>query len=136
MSGPTTTNPVATPINAVIDDAMKAAEQLAITAEETALDAAVPIFAAPVIKQITDEVLTLGTEYIGKNIDVALQQFDTFVVIDTETSGEKTGISQALGNLMTAEKSGDSTKIAAAIKAYQEAQSALQNDDGSATPST
>ena len=129
-----TTNPTATTVNTVVSDALSAVENVAIQAEETALDAAVPAFALPVIKQITDEILTLGTDYIGGKLSVAVQQVGTFVVIDTQISGEESGISQALASLMVAEKSGNASQIQAAITAYQEAQNAIVEDDGSAPP--
>lgn len=131
-SGPTTTNQTATAVDSTIKDVMKEAESAAITAEETAIDSAVPALALPVIKQVVDEALTLGTDWIGDNLSVALQEFGTFIVVDRQVAGEESGISKELGAIMIAEKSGDPAKIAAAIKAYQEAQSALQNDDGSA----
>ena len=129
-----TTNPTATTVNTVVSDALSAVENVAIQAEETALDAAEPAFALPVIKQITDEILTLGTDYIGGKLSVAVQQVGTFVVIDTQVSGEESGISQALASLMVAEKSGNASQIQAAITAYQEAQNAIVEDDGSAPP--
>lgn len=135
-SGPTTTNSTATTLNTIVDDSVKAAEGVAITAEEAALDAAVPFFAAPVIAQITDEVLTLGTDYIGNALSVAIQKTQTVIVIDLQVAGEESGLSQALLNLIDAEKSGNQVAIQAAITAYQEDQSALQNDDGSAPVST
>ena len=129
-----TTNPTATTVNTVVSDTLSAVENVAIQAEETALDAAEPAFALPVIKQITDEILTLGTDYIGGKLSVAVQQVGTFVVIDTQVSGEESGISQALASLMVAEKSGNASQIQAAITAYQEAQNAIVEDDGSAPP--
>ena len=136
MTTPTTTNATATTVNTDVNDVVKAAEQIAITAEETALDTAAPFFAVPVIKEITDEVLTLGTEYLGGKISVAVQQVGTFVVIDTQVSSEKSGISAALATLMLAEKSGNAQAIQEAIAAYAKAQSALINSDGSATAHT
>lgn len=133
---PFPTNPTATTVNTVINDVVQAAENTAAQAAEAALDAAVPFFAAPVIKQVTDFTIEEIIGYVGGKISVGLQQVGTFIVIDTQVAGEKSGISQALANLMLAEKSGDPAKIQEAINAYQKAQSALVNADGSATPHT
>jgi hypothetical protein len=65
-----------------------------------------------------------------------LQSIGTFIVIDKDISGEKTGVSQALANLMIAEKSGNAAQIQAAIQAYANANSALDHDDGGGIPPT
>jgi hypothetical protein len=128
---PTTTNTTAAGVDSAISAAVTAAEGLVDTAAETALDTAVPFFAVPVVKQVTDFVIEDVVRDLGDDVSISLQQVGTFVVIDTQVSGEKSGISQALANLMIAEKSGNAQQIQAAIAAYQESQSALQNDDGS-----
>lgn len=134
MAGPISVNPTATAINQGISDVVQAIEKVAIASEIAALEAASPIFALPVIKEVMDEGLTLGTEWIGGKLSVGLQQVGTFIVIDTQVATEKKGISAALAALMIAEKSGDQKAIQAALAAYGKAQSALINDDGSATP--
>lgn len=119
-----------------IDLAVKAGESIAETAAETALDAAAPVFALPVIKQVTDAFIDEVISVIGGKISVAIQQAGTFLIIDTQVSSEEGGISQALANLMVAEKSGNPAQIQAAIAAYEKAQSALVNDDGATTPTS
>ena len=131
---PPTTNPTATEINAEIAAAVDQAETIADQAAETALDSAVPFFALPVIKPVTDLIIEDIIKKLGEQLSIALQTIGTFVVIDTQVGSEKIGISQALANLMTAEKSGDQNAIQQAIDAYQKAQSALENSDGSALP--
>lgn len=136
MSDPTTVNPSATAVNKIINDAIQAAEKAADTAAETALDTAAPFFAVPVIKQITDGIIEEIVSQVGNRISIGVQEVGTFLVIDTQVSSEKSGISKELANIMIAEKSGDPNAIKAAIQAYAVAQSALTHDDGSAPPVT
>lgn len=133
-SPPTTTNPTATTVNQTINDIVGIAEQTAITAAETALDTAAPIFALPVIKQASDLAIEEIVKYVGNDVNISLQNIGTFIVIDTQVAGEESGISQALAALMVAEKSGDPNAIKQAIQNYANAQSALTHDDGSAPP--
>lgn len=134
---PFPTNTTADTINQTIDSAVKSGETLAEKAIETAIETAAPNpFLWPVVKQVEEFAVEELVQYIGKEVSVNLQQFDTFIVIDTQVSGEKKGISQVLANLMSAEKSGDQNAIQAAVAAYQKAQSALVNSDGAATPHT
>jgi hypothetical protein len=136
MGDPTATNSTATTVNKVINDGVQAGERAAETAIETALDTAVPAFALPVLKQVSDEVIHLIVGKIADEVSLQLQTFGTFIVIDLQTNAEKTKLSQALQNLMIAEKSGGAAAIQKAIQAYADAQSALIHSDGSATPST
>lgn len=133
---PTTENGTAQAVDTVVNDAIRAGEQAATTAAEAALDSAVPFFALPVIHQISDAAISEVVTLIGDKISIGLQTVGTFIVIDTQVAGEKSGVSQALANLMLAEKSGDPQKIKEAIHAYATAQSALVGSDGSATPKT
>lgn len=133
-SGPTTTNDTATAVNMAIDDAIRAGELSAEAAIESALDSAAPVFILPVFKQISDEVIKLVVEKIGSKVSVALQTAGTFIVIDAQISGERKNLSDALLNLMVAEKSGDKDAIKKAIQVYADANSALIHDDGSAPP--
>lgn len=131
---PFPTNKPAENVNTAISDVVKTAETLAEKAAETAIETNAPIFALPVIKQVEEFTIEELGNYIGGKISVGLQQIGTFVLIDTQVEGEKTGVSQALANLMTAEKSGDPEKIKEAIKAYANANSSLDHDDGAAPP--
>lgn len=127
--------PINTPAentNIVINDAMKIAGDLAAKAIETAIEVNVPFFALPVIKQVEEWTIEEIVGEVEKQASIGLQQIGTFVIIDTQISSEKKGISQALAALMLAEKSGDQNAIQAAIAAYQKAQSALVNVDGAA----
>lgn len=135
-TGPTTTNGTAGTVDAVVNDAVQAAEQAVDTAAETALDTAVPFFGLPVVKQISDLVIEDIVSTLGDDVSIAIQKAGNIVVVDTQVSGEKAGLSQALLNLIAAEDSGNAQQIQTAIVAYQQAQSALQNDDGSSTPVT
>lgn len=119
-------------VNTVINDAVKTAESIAETAVEAEIELNAPVFALPVLKQIEEEVVHVLIDKVGGEISVNLQHFGTFIVIDAQVSGEKKGISQALADLMVAEKSGGKNAIQAAIVEYQKAQSALVNNDGAA----
>lgn len=108
----------------MVSDAVNAAAGVA----ETAIEAQVPFLAVPGIKQIFEALFG----WIAGKISEALQNVATFTVIDIQVGSEESGISQALANLIAAEKTGNAQTIQAAITAYQEAQSALIHDDGSA----
>lgn len=101
----------------------------AASAAEKALETSYPWLAFPVVKQIFE----FGFSFVAGKISDALQNEATFQVIDTQVGSEETGISQALANLIAAEKTGNAQAIQAAITAYQQAQSALINDNGSAS---
>ena len=124
---PTNTNAAAGAVNSVI----AAAAQGVITAAETAIEVDVPFLALPGIKQIWQALF----EWIAGYIVRALETAGTFTVISIQTGIEKQNLSIALQNVIAAEKSGDKNAIAAAIQAYQQAQSALVNSDGSSAPS-
>jgi hypothetical protein len=76
-------------------------------------------------------LITAAVDFLGDKMNASFQEVGTFVVIDLQVSAEQAGISQALQNLMLAEKGGNSSAIQAAIQAYANAQSALVHDDGS-----
>ena len=132
---PTTTNSTATAVNTAVNDVVQAAETIAANAAIAALDAAEPVFALPVIKQITDVTIKEAISYLGNDISIGMQTVGTFLVIDTQGSSEEGGSSTALANLMIAEKGGDPSAIQAAIQAYANYQSSLVHSDGSAAPS-
>lgn len=111
----------------MISDAVNAAAGVA----ETALEADYPWLALPIVKQLFEALFG----YIAGKISDQLQNVATFTVIDIQVGSEESGISQALTNLIAAEKTGNAQQIQAAIAAYQAAQSALVNDDGSAPAS-
>lgn len=129
---PFPTNQAAETVNEVVSKVVDAADDLAAKSIETTVEASMPFFSLPVIRQLTDALIEDLIGLIGKDISVSLQQIGTFMVIDTQVNGEKTGVSQALANIMIAEKSGDQNAISKAIGAYQKAQSALVNSDGAA----
>lgn len=127
-------NSAANAVNTVINDAVSAAEKIAETSIEAEIESSVPFFALPVIRNLEEFTIEELIGYIGKKLSIGLQQVGTFLVIDTQVSNEKAGISQALANLMLAEKSGDQNAIQTAIAAYQKSQSSLINSDGYAPP--
>jgi len=123
---PTTVNPIASAVNSGIAAAVKAGE----TQVEALILADAPWAGLPVIKQLLEALIG----YIGGKFSEVLQGVGTFTVIDVQVGHEKSAISQALADLVAAEKSGDQNAIQLAIQAYANAQSALVGDDGSAPP--
>lgn len=136
MADATTENKPAESVNTVVNDVVQAAAQAAEKAIELEIETAAPVFALPVIRQLEEFTVEEIVGKVADKISIGLQTVGTFVVIDTQVSHEKTGVSEALANLMIAEKSGDPAQIQKAIKAYADAQSSLTHSDGSATPHT
>lgn len=126
MTTPTTDNQTAS----IIDSIISGAENGLVKMVEGMAIADVPWLGLPIIKQIWEALLCWIAGYFSK----AAQTLATFTVIDAQVSNEQTGLSQALQNLINAEKSGNAAAIQIAIQAYANAQSALANDNGSATP--
>jgi hypothetical protein len=133
---PTTTNAAATEANTVINTVMEGVEKVVETSVETEIETAAPIFAVPVIKQIEEFTINELVQYLGNKASIALQQVGTFVIIDTQVTAESKAASTALANLLAAYKTGNQATITAAIQAFANANSALDHDNGSATPST
>ena len=125
MDQPTTTNQTANNLNTAI---LKVSGTLC-TMVETAIIADVPFLGAPVVKQLWETLFNFIASYFIKYSENGV----TFAVIDVQTDQEQSNMSDALKNLLAAEKSGDQNAIQNAIAAYAVAQSALVHDDGSAT---
>ena len=126
MTGPATTNQTATEVNSVI----KSSGGTIVTVTEGLIVADVPWLGTPIVKQIWEAIFNWIASYFIK----AAQTGATFAVIDVQVDSEESNISKALSALVAAEKSGDQNAIQTAIKNYQLAQSAIVNDDGSASP--
>ena len=126
MSTPTTTNATATKA----DSLLKALEGVLVPIAQSAVQTAVPTLSIIVIKQITDAI----EQAIANKITVLIEMGVTFEIVDIQTGNEASNVSQALQNVIIAEKSGNQAAIAIAIQAYAHANSALVNSDGSATP--
>ncbi len=110
MSTPTTTNKTADTVNSII----KGIENIAVPMIEAALIAKFPLLGAPVVKQITEEVEQVLANYVA----TYAEQGADFLVIDAQVDSEES-------KLENAQKEG------ASDAAFQAAQSALVNDDGS-----
>lgn len=103
-------------------------QTMADAAIDTAAESAQPWLLTPVIKQFFEWI-------VSKLTTPLTTMFGTLVswgVIDTQIFLEKTGVSAALAALIAAEKKGDKDEIAKALKDFQAANSALDNNDGSA----
>ena len=125
-SQPETTNEPATIINTTLSGAGK----IVVGVVENMIVADVPWLGLPGIKQIWEGLLSWICGYVEK----ATQEGATFAVIDVQVSSEQSALSKALANLVAAQKSGDKDAIRSAILVYQQANSALIHDDGSAHP--
>ena len=87
-----------------------------------------PWLKAPIINQLFSLLLS----YFFNAASRAAQEAGTFAVIDTQVNSEVKGMSSALAAIATAEQSGDTNAIQAAIQQYALAQKALVTNDGSA----
>ena len=96
---------------------------------EAALIAAVPALGLPVVKQVVGEI----EKIIEDKITVYLETGADFVIIDMQTNAENSNLAAARAAYIRALHTNDPAQIAAARKAYDVAQSALANDDGSGT---
>lgn len=124
MSGPTTVNSTATEADSVI----KSIEAALVPVVEGILISQAPVLGLPVIKTIAALIESALMDKIATFIEEGV----TFKIIDSQVGGEESSLSAALSNLIAAEKSNNQAAIRIAIQAYQAAQSALVNDDGSA----
>lgn len=97
---------------------------------EAAVIAVCPELGIPVVKQIVAEFEHLAEDKLAKLAETGA----TFVIIDFQAANENTRLGRAMAALAVAIRSGDPAAIAAAKKEYDDAQSALVNDDGSAPP--
>lgn len=126
MSNPTTINNTATEA----DKLLKALESVLVPIAETAIETAVPALGLPVIKQITQAI----EQALANKITALLEMGVTFEIIDVQTGEEQSNVSDALKNLIAAEKTNNQAAIALAVQAYQNYCAALVHDDGSADP--
>lgn len=126
MSTPQPTNQAIAQANTIIKDI----ENMVVPIVENAVISACPTLGAPVVKQISEAVEQALADKLTKYLETGAD----FEVIDLQTGAEKDEISSELAAVIAAEKSGDPNAIQQAIAAYQKAQSALVNDDGSGSP--
>ena len=119
-------NKTATLVNKIIAGAetgiVNVAESLAI--------ADCPWLGWPGVKQIWEAAFS----FVADKFTRAAQTGATFIVIDHQVDGEEKGLSAALIELKNAELSGDAVRIKKTIQDYANANSALDNSDGSAHP--
>ena len=108
-SSPTTSNSVANEVNAII----KGIENTCVPLMETAIITAIPALGLPVVKQITEEIEQIISNYLTKYAEEAAD----FEVIDLQVSNEESNLS----------KKGQSDAD------FQSSQSALVHDDGTGT---
>lgn len=117
------TNPVADKINTVI----AAGNSAGVTLVQSLLTADVPFLGWPIVRNVVSLVLGWLDSYLSK----AEQTGVSFFVIDTQISSEEKALVAAVAQ---AEQAKDPAAIAAARKAYADANSALVRYDGDAPP--
>lgn len=123
---PTTINTTAADIDAFLKG-LESAIQPIIQAELEALE---PALALPVIEQISGAIEDAIENYITKQVELGA----TFLTVDFQTDAEDSAMDQAAQDLETAEASGDAAAIAEAKEEYDNAQTAVARDNGSAQP--
>ncbi len=124
-------NTTAQAADGIIDGLVTAAEHAAEISIETAIEVAAPAFALPVLKQIEEAIVNAVVEKVGHEISIGVQTVGTFIIIDTQISSEKGGISREAAALILAEKTGDPIAIKKALQDFADAQSQLVHSDGS-----
>ena len=109
---------------------IKGIEQVVEPLIQAAIITAVPELGLPVIKQITGEI----EKIIEDKLTVCLETGADFIIIDMQTSGENNTLVSARAAYIKALQSNDPNTIAVARRTYDEAQSAVAQDDGSSKP--
>lgn len=126
MSEPTPINQTAT----VINSAIKAAIDGGSRAVEAAIITDVPWLGLPVVKQLLEYALGFFENYLYTNAANAA----TSIVIDLQTSQEKSATKAAFQGVIDAVQTGDQGVIQKASDALDNAFAKLIHSDGSATP--
>ncbi len=122
-------NDESSPVNPTVtaaDQVIEALENLLVPIAEDAIIAAAPDLGIPIVKQITEAI----EQALADKLTALAQIGVTFAVIDTQVMIEKFTISQALTNLIEAERSGDTSAIKKAIQDYANANSQLVSASG------
>lgn len=109
---------------------IKAIEEMVQPIVEAAVIAAAPEIGLPVVKQIVAAVEHALEDKLTKYVELGT----TFIIIDAQVEGENTRLGKAQNDLILAIQSGNMAAIDAAQKEFDDAQSALTHDDGSASP--
>lgn len=125
MTGPTTTNTLASAINNIVDDCVKDALNVA----EVAAEAAEPILAMPVVKQLFEYFAGM---IVMDFFNLPLRQALTKLVIQIQTYQESASCMQAWLAYQSALSGGDPNAIATAKQSLDAAFIALIEYDGSA----
>ena len=129
MTDPTplpTTNVVAS----AIDSAVAVGESAAVTVVEKAAETSEPLLAVPFIKECFEAFVSWFMGFWSKTGQLEV----TKVVTTVQTGIEETSLESANKAVEAAIASGDQNAIATAEAAFQKAQSAAANNDGSAQP--
>lgn len=127
MSGPSTTNQLASVVNQVLKSLIEGAGESAV---ETTLIAQYPWLGLPFVKQVFEFVLGKVSGLIYQNAAEAA----TKIIIDVQVNVETGAANAAFQNLQLAVASGDTIAIAKASNALDSAYAALIHFDGSAPP--
>jgi hypothetical protein len=114
----------------IADKIIAAANSEGISLVKKLIIADLPFLGWPVISSLLGYLLGWLDGYLS----VVEQTGVSFLIISTQIDEEKNTLSAALKALLAAQKSGNKDEITKAVIAYQQAQSALVNYDGPATP--
>jgi hypothetical protein len=112
------------------DKMVKTIENILVPIAENAIITACPEMGLPVVKQITEIIEQALADKFTKLAETGV----TFAVIDMQVEHEDSNVSDALNALALAYKNGDKDAIVQALKNYADATSAVDHDDGSASP--
>lgn len=115
-------NPVTQGADSLIQFAiMKVAANMVIAE----LDTEVPLLAAPVLHEISDEAIY----FIAQRLSTKLQGFANYEIIDVQTDGEESTYEAAEGALRKAELSGDPVALQKASSDFDAALKSLVTFD-------
>jgi hypothetical protein len=127
VTGPSTTNQLASIVNSVLKNLIEGAGGGAL---ETVLIAQYPWLGLPFVKQLFEFILEKATGLIYQNAAEAA----TKVIIDAQVNVEEGAANAAFQNLQLAVASGDPEAIAQASADLDSNYRKLINFDGSASP--
>lgn len=113
-----------------VDQALSSGESLAEKAVDQAAESAEPAFRFPVLKQLFEFLV----HWLLSVASATGQVFITFGITRAQGNAENESLVSAEKAVQAAIQSGDQDAITKAESAFQSAQSAASNSDGSATP--
>lgn len=123
-SVPVTTNPTVSTLDGIINNAVMT---LALQLAEKSLETAIPELQWPIIKQLFEEAMKIGFQYV----DTALEQVAALAIIDAQANAEAAAYQAAVNQLQTALAGGNQDAITAAQQLFTSTLGSLIHWDGS-----